>query len=285
MHHLTPLQRNQFETDGYIHLEGLLSPEEVEHYSSEIDRIRTLPGYEPDNDPRFNIGHYSILDHAKDLSPDGFMDRRELLGYGPSFINLMDHQPAFDYIMDLMGPYIMLSMTQAIVRPSTEKFPGYTHTDGGESLRMTRVAATEQPIAIKIIYILTDTLEEDSGNFTVFPGSHVHQIPFGGERVMTPYSTGAVQLKAKAGDAVIFTHSLWHGPAKNLSGTARKILLYNYCQLWVRTYDSPVQENILQQCTPRQRRLCGDLGYDFRPGSYFYVPIDQEEVIGFGEAG
>jgi len=23
----------------------------------------------------------------------------------------------------------------------------------------------------------------------------------------------------------------------------------------------------------------GDLGYDFRPGSYFYVPEDQSEVI------
>ena len=29
----------------------------------------------------------------------------------------------------------------------------------------------------------------------------------------------------------------------------------------------------------RQRRLLGDLGYDLRPGSYFYVPPDQTEVI------
>ena len=128
------------------------------------------------------------------------------------------------------------------------------------------------------MYMLTDSPEDDCGNLTVFPGSHVMQIPFQ-DRVMTPYSRGAVQLKAKAGDAVIFTHSLWHGPSKNLSQHSRKLLLYNYCQLWMRTYDSPVQENILQQCSARQRRLCGDLGYDFRPGSYFYVPLDQEEVI------
>jgi len=25
--------------------------------------------------------------------------------------------------------------------------------------------------------------------------------------------------------------------------------------------------------------LLGDLGYDFRPGSYFYVPEDQSKVI------
>ena len=29
----------------------------------------------------------------------------------------------------------------------------------------------------------------------------------------------------------------------------------------------------------RQRRLLGDLGYDFRPGFYFYVPEDQEAVM------
>ncbi len=31
------------------------------------------------------------------------------------------------------------------------------------------------------------------------------------------------------------------------------------------------------------RRL-GDLGYDFRPGSFFYAPTDQEEVIYGGAA-
>lgn len=276
---LEPALKRQFHTDGYLHLEGVLDADEVAHLVSEVDRIRQLPGYEPDGDPRFPIGHYSVLDHAKNLDPDGFMDRRELLGYGSTFIDLIDKAPEFDYLVDLMGPNIMLSMTQAIVRPPSDKFPGYTHTDGGESLRLTRVAAEAQPMAVKIMYILTDTLEEDSGNLTVFPGSHVHQIPFQ-DRAMTPYSRGAVQLKAMAGDVVIFTHSLWHGPSKNLSQDARKLLLYNYCQMWVRTYDSPVSEQILQQCSARQRRLCGDLGYDFRPGSYFYVPKDQEQVIG-----
>ena len=36
---------------------------------------------------------------------------------------------------------------------------------------------------------------------------------------------------------------------------------------------------VVEQASPRQRRLLGDLGYDFRPGSYFYVPDDQTEMI------
>ncbi len=65
----------------------------------------------------------------------------------------------------------------------------------------------------------------------------------------------------------------------NRSGAARKTLLYNYCQLWVRSYDHHDIPEQAQACTPRQRRLLGDLGYDFRPGSYFYVPKDQRQVI------
>jgi hypothetical protein len=40
-----------------------------------------------------------------------------------------------------------------------------------------------------------------------------------------------------------------------------------------------VTPQMKNQCTPRQLRLIGDLGYDFRPGSYFYVPLDQSEII------
>ena len=56
-------------------------------------------------------------------------------------------------------------------------------------------------------------------------------------------------------------------------------MLYNYCQMFVRSYDLGQVPDLAKDCTRRQRRLLGDLGYDFRPGSYFYVPEDQEEVI------
>ncbi len=36
------------------------------------------------------------------------MDRRELLTYGQAFIDLIDRMPVFDYIVDLMGPNILL---------------------------------------------------------------------------------------------------------------------------------------------------------------------------------
>ena len=125
MEKLSAAQLEQWNTDGYLHLESVLTPEAVKHFLGEMDRIRALPGYEPDNDPELPMGHYKWLESAKDLDNDGFMDRRDLLIYDPAFIDLMDQAPVFDYILQIMGPNIMLSMTQAIVRNASDKFPGY----------------------------------------------------------------------------------------------------------------------------------------------------------------
>ena len=279
MKQLSGLQREQWNVDGYIILEGALSPEEVEFFSEQIDRIRMLPGYEPGQGevPR---GHYTWVDHA---NPDleSFMDRRDLLPYHQAFIDLIDRPNVFDLIVDIMGPDLQFSMSQAIVRGGKDGFPGYTHTDGGPGQRKIRVTETSVPIAVKVMYLLTDVDGPDSGNFTVYPGSHMRAFPIDGERAPHPHGPGAVQLTGKAGDAFLFPHALWHGPAPNNTDNGRKTILYNYSQMFVRWYDygGIVPEEILSKCTPRQKRLLGDLGHDFRPGDYFYVPEDQEAVI------
>jgi Phytanoyl-CoA dioxygenase (PhyH) len=276
---LTDEQRRQWATDGYLHLEGVLSEAEVVRYRQELDRIRPLPGWEPARIEGLPIGHYERLEGARDPDPEGFMDRRDLLEYGPAFLDLIDFPPVFDLIVDIMGPNILLSMTQAIVRPSTEKFPGYIHTDGGEALREVRVTETSRPLALKALYLLSDVVGADAGAFTVFPGSHLRPFPARLDPPLTPRTPGAVQLPGRAGDCYLFSHSLWHGPSANLSGRARKTLLYNYCQLFLRSYDHHDVSPEASKGTARQRRLLGDLGYEFRPGSYFYVPVDQQQVI------
>ena len=278
---LTQEQRIKWVTDGYIQIEGALNPEEVEFFCDKLDEVRSLPGFEPRPD-EFQRGHYKWLEHADDLNPEGFMDRRDLLTYDEAFINLIDQAGVFDLIVDIMGPWILFSMSQAIVRAATSTFPGYTHTDGGEALRRIRVSETSRPLAMKSMYLLSDVDGPDSGNFTVFPGSHLRPFPEDNSE-LSPHAPGAVQLTGKAGDAYVFSHALWHGPAPNHSNKARKTLLYNYCQMFVRWYDFEAISKVAHKCTPRQRRLLGDLGHDWRPGSFFYAPLDQEEVI-YGKA-
>ena len=289
MHTLTTEERRKWQTDGYLHLEGVLDADQVQFFSDEMDRIRTIPGWEPDRNPGLPIGHYAWMDHAASLDPGGFMDRRDLLTYHQAFIDLIDASPVFDYIVDVMGPYILLSMTQAIVRPADSKFPGYTHTDGGESLRVMRLQDSSPPLAMKAMFLLTDVTAENSGNLTVFPGSHTRQIPYHGEKApypnlgwsggdqntpqglsaVTPYSPGAAQLLGKAGDVYLFPHSLWHGPSRNDSGTPRKVLLYNYCQLWMRCYDYDAIPNIAQRAHATPASSAWRLGLRLPPRLVF----------------
>ena len=278
MQTLTKEQKTKWAVDGYLCLENVLDPDEINFFSNEIDRIRTVPGWEPLSGmlPR---GHYGWVERCPDQNPEAFMDRRHILPYHRSFIDLIDRETVFDLIADIMGPNIVFSMSQAIVRASGDGFSGYTHTDGGEGQREIRVTETSRPIAVKAMYLLSDVDGPDSGNFTVFPGSHMRPIQFEQDPPVGPHTPGAVQLTGKAGDCYIFSHALWHGPSPNLSGKARKTLLYNYCQMFMRCYDFDKVPDLAQRASPRQRRLLGDLGYDFRPGSYFYVPDDQIQVI------
>jgi hypothetical protein len=278
MQKLTDAQKTQWAVDGYLCIEGALNSKEVDFFSNEIDAFRSLPGWEPISGmlPR---GHYGWVDKSADQNTEAFMDRRDILSYNQAFVDLIDRKEVFDLIVDIMGPNIIFSMSQAIVRASGDGFPGYTHTDGGEGQREIRVMETSRPIAVKAMYLLSDVEGNDCGNFTVFPGSHMRPIQFNQDPPVGPNTPGAVQLTGKAGDCYIFSHALWHGPAANNSGKARKTLLYNYCQMFMRCYDFKDIPEIVEQASPRQRRLLGDLGYDFRPGSYFYVPDDQTEMI------
>ena len=45
MQRLTEEQRTQWAVDGYLCIEGALKQDEVEFFSSEIDRFRKLPGW------------------------------------------------------------------------------------------------------------------------------------------------------------------------------------------------------------------------------------------------
>jgi hypothetical protein len=276
---LTEAQHEQWAVDGYLQLEGALSPAEVAFFSDLLDNtVRTQPGYEPA--PAIQRGHYEWK--LPDQNKDAFMDRRDLLPYHQAFIDLIDKPAIFDLILDLMGPYIQFSMSQAIIRASTDMFPGYIHTDGGEAQKTIRVSETSRPLAVKVMYLLTDVTAADSGNFTIFPGSHLRPFAERAERIPGPKTPGTVPLLGKAGDAYVFPHAIWHGPSPNHSGKARKTILYNYCQMFMRAYDySGPYTDLFERCTPRQRRLLGDLGHgpEFRPGDFFYAPLDQEAVM------
>lgn len=259
---LTEEQKAQWHINGYLHIPGLLPKDDVKALRTELDKLH-----------RKHVLNNPEIDNARGL------DRRNILPDGNAFIDLMDHANVFDLVLDLMGPYIQLSMSEGLIRPPNPSFKGYIHTDGGPALRHIRVTETSWPLQLKIQYFLTDVTRPDCGNFTLFPGSHLRPFPEGDMPIAVD-TPGAVQIMAKAGDAALFAHSLWHGVSPNLSNRVRKSLIYCYSQMCFRPfdfYDQPPE--ILEKCTPRQRRLLGELPPASRPASYFYSPKDQVEIM------
>ncbi len=265
LNRLTEEQRRQWAIDGYLVLKGVLSRPEIDRLIREVDQL-----------------HRKHLLQNKDADRKKGIDRRNVMEDSDVFVGLIDHPATFGVVLDLMGPHIQLSMSEAIVRPPNPDFKGYIHTDGGQAMRHIRVTETSWPLQLKIQYFLTDVKKPYRGNFTLFPGSHLRPYPEG-ETPITAETPGAVQVCVEAGDAAIFSHSLWHGVSPNLSNRPRKTVIYCYSQMCFRTFDfeKPTPE-LLKRCTPRQKRLLGDLGYEWKQGAYFYSPPDQVEMINNG---
>ena len=263
---LTDEQKRIWAIDGYLLLKGALSPTEVKRYLREVDRLYRRVPQEKGKKPKRGLDNYFAIEHSEVL------------------MELIDHPSTFDLVVDLMGPYIQVAMAEVMVRPSDPKATGFIHTDGGQALRRIRVTETSYPLQIKIQYFLTDLHRPNSGNFIVCPGSHMRPFPEDdpvNSHLPSDLETpGSFQLCVQAGDAALFSHSLWHGGAPNHSKRARKTMIFGYSQMFFRTfgYDLPSQE-VLDRCTPRQRRLLGELGYEWRPGAHFYAPDDQVELM------
>lgn len=217
--------------------------------------------------------------------PTRRMDALGVLHEGQVFIDLIDHPAMFGVVLDILGPYIQFGLATATSHPPSPTFKGFLHVDGGPAMQRIRVSETSWPLQVKILWFLTDCSNPDMGNIVFVPGSHLRPFPEEGgqdEFGELPAATtpGTHQVLAKAGDAMIFTHSLWHGGAANLSTVTRKNIQYGYNQMFFRNFDyDPIPPEVLAACTPRQRRLLGDHGPGAQPSEHFYPKRDHYKLM------
>jgi ectoine hydroxylase-related dioxygenase (phytanoyl-CoA dioxygenase family) len=262
-------RREEWQRDGYFVVRNALTANQVDSLLVEVDRA-----YENHLTRKGRGGL------AEGVELANIVDRR-----GP-FVELIDLPATFGLVVDLLGPYIQLGLAATTIRPQNPTGKGFIHTDGGQALQRIHPTDDSWPLQVKVHYFLTDTSELGMGNFCVVPGSQrtFPTWPLGGE-LPAGEVPAAVQLRLHAGDAAFFSHALWHGAIGNASATTRKTVTFGYNQLFVRCMDYVhASPELLSECTPRQRRLLGDMGPDpnpITPGDYrfFYVPRDQTEII------
>jgi hypothetical protein len=284
---LTAEQRAAFDRDGFLLVRGALSPQQTAAARSAVDRLYaqyldgTIVNLSRDRETATIFPpHWRWIDPTWPRDAIAFR-RWNIVEDDPFFISLVDHDGYWPLVVGLMGPFIQLGMTHAIVLPPGMRDRPYLHVDGGESLGSVRPDPASRPLSLRVQMFLTDLDDDNRGNFMVVPGGHRHPLPPDPLHHRPNGLPDPVQFHVRAGDAVIWTHCLWHGAAANEGESPRKTLIYSYMQRFMRPYDyEAISTATLARCTARQRLLLGDLGgWAWRAGCHYYENDDFVDIM------
>lgn len=267
---VTQKQLRRWERDGYLFLENVLSTTETEILLKAVDAVLESAG---------QAQIFSQHDTGSRSAAQAFKIAQAIT-LTPALDSLTDHPQIFPWLLRFIGPYLQVLGTEIFVRlpgPAVEALVDW-HTDGGPSMEGFLPQPGNPILQMKVQIFLTDLTAPDSGNFMLVPGSH--RTAFAGRQQLTlSPPVGAKQVTARAGDAILFPWSLWHGVAPNQSGRVRKSITLRYGPMWSRPYDyDRLPADVLARMTPRRRRLFGHLGAEAHPHAYYYP--DPAEQLG-----
>lgn len=278
---LTPDEEVQFREQGFLLLRSVLAPNEVDSLLAEVQRLvetATSSGRVL-REKYYHANSFKLI---------------RIMRLSSSFDALIDHPGYFGKLVSLFGTYLQLMGAEIFVRgPAQEAITGF-HTDLGAGLQRILPEGQNPFLQVKVQLFLTDLVTRDSSNFALVPGSHRRRVSDSDELCMIKdvndrigpageLPPDVLQVLARAGDALLFPHSLWHGVAPNHSGRTRYSIALRYGQLALRPFErfDPVLTDTGRSFTARQRRLLGDLGVE---SASPYRPPNQDEII-LGGAG
>lgn len=259
---LQPEQKKFFELNGFLVVEDALAPSMIDRLLEPVDgleaRLRNEPGKSA---------------HSK-------ADKRNLvLEDLDAFLPMLDWPRTAPLAWQILGWNVHLITSHVIFLPPAaagtdpHSLSNGFHRDGGTS--PTDLSEPHPRMFIKIAYFLTDVAAPDSGALQVVPGSH---RLFGPPPALNggPIPHGAIELRVKAGTAVLFENRTYHGVGQNLSPITRKSVYFGYGYRWVRPMDyAQMPQEVLARCNPVQRQLLSDSSYDLG----HYIPKDADVPI------
>ncbi|MEE2659334.1 MAG: phytanoyl-CoA dioxygenase family protein [Candidatus Latescibacterota bacterium] len=241
------LNQYLFDLQGYLVLEDVLDDEVLATLNEHLDAQQLDP---PERGLRFGS------------APEG----SGFLGWGQSFVDLLDHEAVMPVLRQRLGDCFRLDriygiqMSQGIRR-------GRLHSDYGASSFTSTVAPGEyyQPHGNEIVdgfVVVAWNLSEAGpgcGGFCCIPGSHKsHYLLPESIKEAGEDSAGVVVPSAPAGSTVLFTESLTHGTASWTAAHERRCLLYKYCVSHIAWTSGRMQQPDNAALTDRQQMLFRD---------------------------
>jgi len=243
---LSQSQVDSFDANGYLVLENAIPQDLVQRLRSAADAMAA-----EEADLRTRVWHERAL------------FRR------PVFREVLTTMPLIEGAESLLGPDIqLLALDLVVARPGSEGI-GW-HRDVS--------FACSKTLSINTGIYLQDT--RLVGPLRVVPGSHRWESGPEGDP-----GPDAIEVPARAGDAVFFDAALWHAGNRNPSELDRVGLFAYFGHYWIKRMDNhftqPLPASLQESDNPQTRQL---LGLGLRPGVAAYHG-DDEGYNRRGEAG
>ena len=244
---LTDEQKAFYAENGYVHVPGLLTPEEAAYYRQEthclMERLSALRNIDATwGAAREMTGETkTVLQHCHDVQFQS-----------AAFARLIVDERVTGVAADIIGPNVQLHHTKAFVKPPEKGSPFPMHQDAPFFPHV-----NHSMIAVILHF---DDAPLEKGCVRVVPGSHrdgiLPHIGQGGwhlDPAQYPVEE-ATPVPAKAGDALFFSYLTVHGSGINASDEARTTLLIQMRDPLdpptIRTHESRGQGMILRGVDP-----------------------------------
>lgn len=248
-------QVDTFRTQGYVVLERLISPEQVQALKTAMLAAEETRGYS----------------YAK-TSFEGYKTVRinNLLTYDEAFWDVPLQPEVLRLAEAILDKELLLSSLCTLTLG-----PGQTAQPLHDDMQQLSLPRPRPTLAVNAVWALSDFTEEN-GATRIVPGSHLFDSP-------PPYG-GTVETVAAtmpAGSVMLFDGALWHYGGANESSERRFALSCYYCAGWMRQQEN-LQLGIPQdiaRCFPRRlQELCG---YSIYKGQYGHID-NQDPIVQLG---
>jgi hypothetical protein len=229
----------QFETQGFLHLHGVMN-------GATLTRVQTA----------FDAAFAKYADQWPPTAKIQYFDIPNILDQDDVFVDLADLPTFFPVMLSIIGPDIQLLQTQArLLRPGPTHTPDW-HSDLS-GIRGIDLSHTPN-FHIKAHFYPHD-LTPDQGCLAFIPGSH--RYADGVERPQIPQdaeSSAVRKVVPQGGDLVLFNTHVLHMALDNRSTQVRKSLIYSYSHYWVKGVTSGTPKALDRVAlTPQRRQLFG----------------------------
>ena len=207
---LSAEQRIFYQTNGYVHVTGLLRPEEAAACRAEVHAIAARQGETDATWESVKAGD-TALTHCHDIH-----------FRSAAFTRLLTDPRLTGPAQDIIGPNVQLHHNKMFIKPPEKGSPFPMHQD------YPYFPHRDHSMIAVILHF--DDAPEEKGCLRVYPGSHrLGPVEaFGRDHhaseALYPLA-GATPIPAKAGDAIFMSYLLIHGSGVNVSAEPRTTLL------------------------------------------------------------